>query len=75
MTCTCVAAQVHKRSFDVLLTSYEFVMGKHDRPRLSKVVWHHIIVDEGHRMKNAGCKLNMEMKFYKATSRLVLTGN
>ena len=28
----------------------------------------------GHRLKNAGCKLNLELKRYKAKHRLLLTG-
>ena len=28
----------------------------------------------GHRLKNAGCKLNVELKRYKAKHRLLLTG-
>ena len=63
-----------KASFNVLLTSYDFLMGKNDRPRLSKLKWEYIIVDEGHRLKNAGCKLNAEIKMYNTKSRLLLTG-
>lgn len=58
----------------MLLTTFEFLMGKHDRPRLSRLQWKHIVVDEGHRLKNAGCKLNAELKHYKAKCRLLLTG-
>ena len=64
-----------KADFDVLLTSYDFLMGKHDRPRLSKLRWEYIIVDEGHRLKNAGCKLNAEIKIYNTKNRLLLTGS
>ena len=63
-----------KASFDVLLTSYDFMMGKNDRPRLAKLTWEYIIIDEGHRLKNAGCKLNAEIKMYTTGSRLLLTG-
>ncbi|KAL3148844.1 hypothetical protein ABBQ32_001720 [Trebouxia sp. C0010 RCD-2024] len=63
-----------KARFDVLLTSYDFMMGKADRPRLAKLTWEYIIIDEGHRLKNAGCKLNAEIKMYSAHSRLLLTG-
>ncbi|KAL3133545.1 hypothetical protein ABBQ38_007396 [Trebouxia sp. C0009 RCD-2024] len=63
-----------KARFDVLLTSYDFMMGKADRPRLAKLTWDYIIIDEGHRLKNAGCKLNAEIKMYTAHSRLLLTG-
>ena len=64
-----------KASFHVLLTSYDFMMGKNDRPRLAKLAWEYIIIDEGHRLKNAGCKLNAEIKMYNAGSRLLLTGD
>lgn len=40
--------------FHVLLTSYEFLMGKMDRPRLCRVKWGHMIIDEGHRLKVRG---------------------
>ncbi|KAK9827652.1 hypothetical protein WJX81_004004 [Elliptochloris bilobata] len=64
----------HKVRFNVVLTTYEYLMGKHDVPRLSRIPWTHIIIDEGHRLKNAGCKLNMELRRYKAKHRLLLTG-
>ncbi|EFJ44876.1 hypothetical protein VOLCADRAFT_30537, partial [Volvox carteri f. nagariensis] len=53
---------------------YEFLMGRYDRPRLSRLRYCHIIVDEGHRLKNAGCKLNSELAHYRTSSRLLLTG-
>ncbi len=34
----------------------------------------YIIVDEGHRLKNTGCKLNRELKAYRTQHRLLLTG-
>eukprot|EP00198_Chlamydomonas_reinhardtii_P014216 XP_001703553.1 SWI2/SNF2-like protein [Chlamydomonas reinhardtii] len=66
--------QPHHQPFQVLLTSYDFLMGKYDRPRLARIKYSHIIVDEGHRLKNAGCKLNAELQHYRADSRLLLTG-
>ena len=63
-----------KARFEVLLTSYDFMMGKNDRPRLAKLTWEYIIIDEGHRLKNAACKLNAEVKMYTTRSRLLLTG-
>lgn len=62
------------RKFNVLLTTYEYLMNKHDKPKLSKVQWHYIIIDEGHRIKNASCKLNADLKHYSSTHRLLLTG-
>ncbi|KAJ8442624.1 hypothetical protein Cgig2_008400 [Carnegiea gigantea] len=64
---------VHQK-FNVLLTTYEYLMNKHDRPKLSKIHWHYIIIDEGHRIKNASCKLNADLKHYHSTHRLLLTG-
>ncbi len=76
LTCPlCEQVAGRKASFNVLLTSYDFMMGKNDRPRLAKLAWEYIIIDEGHRLKNAGCKLNAEIKMYNAGSRLLLTGN
>lgn len=64
---------IHQK-FNVLLTTYEYLMNKHDRPKLSKIHWHYIIIDEGHRIKNASCKLNADLKHYHSTHRLLLTG-
>ncbi len=76
LTCPlCMQIAGRKTSFNVLLTSYDFMMGKNDRPRLAKLAWEYIIIDEGHRLKNAGCKLNAEIKMYNAGSRLLLTGD
>ncbi|KAG1334177.1 chromatin structure-remodeling complex protein SYD-like [Cocos nucifera] len=62
------------QKFNVLLTTYEFLMNKHDRPKLSKIHWHYIIIDEGHRIKNASCKLNADLRHYQSSHRLLLTG-
>ncbi|KAM5440094.1 transcriptional regulator [Microsporum canis] len=60
-------------NFQVLLTTYEFIIK--DRPILSKVKWLHMIVDEGHRMKNAGSKLSFTLtNYYQSRYRLILTG-
>lgn len=49
-------------------------MNKHDRPKLCKIHWHYIIIDEGHRIKNASCKLNADLRNYQSSHRLLLTG-
>ncbi|XP_010247117.1 PREDICTED: chromatin structure-remodeling complex protein SYD isoform X2 [Nelumbo nucifera] len=64
---------VHQK-FNVLLTTYEYLMNKHDRPKLSKIQWHYIIIDEGHRIKNASCKLNADLRHYQSYHKLLLTG-
>ncbi|KAI5184932.1 ATP-dependent helicase STH1/SNF2 [Nematocida homosporus] len=59
--------------FNVLLTTFEYVI--RDRAFLSKISWLYTIVDEGHRMKNAGSKLCTVMNtYYKSKFRLLLTG-
>jgi ATP-dependent helicase STH1/SNF2 len=67
------AQQIRYGQFQVLLTTYEFVIK--DRPLLSKVKWLHMIVDEGHRMKNANSKLSSTItQYYHTRFRLILTG-
>ena len=67
------ASQLRSGSFQVLLTTYEFIIK--DRPVLSKVKWLHMIVDEGHRMKNAGSKLSSTItNYYTSRFRIILTG-
>ena len=66
-------AQLRSENFQVLLTTYEFIIK--DRPVLSKVKWLHMIVDEGHRMKNAGSKLSTTItNYYTTRFRIILTG-
>ena len=65
--------QIRWGNFQVLLTTYEYIIK--DRPVLSKVKWVHMIVDEGHRMKNANSKLsNTLTQYYTTRYRLILTG-
>ena len=65
---------VPQYTFHVALTSYEYLMGALDRPRLASIPWSYIVIDEGHRLKNSGCKLNAELAHYRAANRLLLTG-
>ncbi|KAK7709069.1 transcriptional regulator [Botryosphaeria dothidea] len=65
--------QIRWGQFQVLLTTYEFIIK--DRPILSKIKWLHMIVDEGHRMKNANSKLSSTItQYYTTRYRLILTG-
>ncbi|KAK4501861.1 hypothetical protein PRZ48_007670 [Zasmidium cellare] len=65
--------QIRYGNFQVLLTTYEFIIK--DRPILSKIKWLHMIVDEGHRMKNAQSKLSSTIStYYHTRYRLILTG-
>jgi len=66
-------SQIRYGNFQVLLTTYEYIIK--DRPVLSKIKWIHMIIDEGHRMKNASSKLSATLTQYYATRyRLILTG-
>ena len=59
--------------FKVIITTYEYVMK--DKYALNKVFWQYIIVDEGHRMKNAKSKFTQTLGTqFKSACRLLLTG-
>lgn len=65
--------RIRTEKFQVLLTTYEYIIK--DRPVLSKIKWVHMIIDEGHRMKNAQSKLSSTLSSYYSTRyRLILTG-
>ncbi|EXJ80412.1 hypothetical protein A1O1_08557 [Capronia coronata CBS 617.96] len=65
--------RIRQGNFQVLLTTYEYIIK--DRPVLSKIKWVHMIVDEGHRMKNAESKLSSTLtQYYTTRYRLILTG-
>jgi ATP-dependent helicase STH1/SNF2 len=59
--------------FNVLLTTYEYIMK--DTAFMSKIDWEYIIVDEGHRMKNAESKFSMALSNKVPSKfRLLITG-
>jgi ATP-dependent helicase STH1/SNF2 len=65
--------KIRQGKFQVLLTTYEYIIK--DRPILSKIKWFHMIIDEGHRMKNSNSKLTVTIQQYYSTRfRLILTG-
>ncbi|MDA4131913.1 MAG: SNF2-related protein, partial [Thaumarchaeota archaeon] len=65
--------KIRQGRFQVLLTTYEYIIK--DRPILSKIKWFHMIIDEGHRMKNANSKLSATIQQYYSTRfRVILTG-
>ncbi|ORZ00685.1 SNF2 family N-terminal domain-domain-containing protein [Syncephalastrum racemosum] len=64
---------IRRGEFQVLLTTFEYII--RDRPVLSKVKWLHMIIDEGHRMKNTNSKLVLILRqYYHTRYRLILTG-
>jgi len=61
------------RKFNVLISTYEYIMK--DKHMLNKFHWSYIIVDEGHRMKNAKSKFAQILgQQYQSDHRLLLTG-
>jgi ATP-dependent helicase STH1/SNF2 len=62
-----------KEPFNVLLTTYEYII--RDKSSLARIKWVHMIIDEGHRMKNANSKLSVTlMQYYSSRYRIILTG-
>lgn len=65
--------EVEPGHFNLLLTTYEYIMK--DKSLLRKHVWQYIIVDEGHRMKNAQSKFAQTLgAAYQSKHRILLTG-
>ncbi len=59
--------------FNVVITTYEYIMK--DKYSLNKVFWQYIIVDEGHRMKNAKSKFTQTLGTqFNSVNRILLTG-
>jgi len=61
-----------KQAMTTFVTTYNLAMN--DAKVLSRVPWKYIVVDEGHRLKNTNCKLMAELKTYRCSNRLLLTG-
>jgi SNF2 family DNA or RNA helicase len=65
--------EVESGHFNVLLTTYEYIMK--DKALLKRLQWEYIIVDEGHRMKNAQSKFAQILGTqYVSKHRVLLTG-
>jgi len=58
--------------FPVVITSFEIAMI--DRPFLERFTWKFMVLDEGHRIKNRGCRLVRELKAIPCVTRLLLSG-
>ncbi|GMM38334.1 RSC chromatin remodeling complex ATPase subunit [Saccharomycopsis crataegensis] len=68
-----LAHDVRRGDFQILLTTYEYIIK--DKSLLSKIRWAHMIIDEGHRMKNSQSKLSFTLTtYYHTKNRLILTG-
>ncbi|KAF9808693.1 hypothetical protein IEO21_07780 [Rhodonia placenta] len=66
-------SEIRSGNFQVLLTTYEYIIK--DRVHLARLKWVHMIIDEGHRMKNTQSKLAQTLtQHYHSRYRLILTG-
>ncbi|KAJ4965527.1 hypothetical protein NE237_017376 [Protea cynaroides] len=60
-------------NFPVIITSYEVALN--DAKKVFRHYnWKYLIVDEGHRLKNANCKLLKELNIVPVENKLLLTG-
>lgn len=58
--------------FDVVITSFELVI--REKNALQRFAWHHVIVDEAHRIKNEESMLAKIMRILFSRYRLLITG-
>lgn len=61
-----------KVRFNVLLTTYEFILA--DAAFLSQLKWQFLGVDEAHRLKNRESQLYQKLVDFNVPSRLLITG-
>jgi ATP-dependent DNA helicase len=61
-----------EKKFPLVVTSYELAMN--DRKYLARFTWRLLAVDEGHRLKNAACRLLRALHSLPSEQRLLLTG-
>ncbi|KAL8128899.1 hypothetical protein V2J09_018054 [Rumex salicifolius] len=59
--------------FPIVITSYEVALND-AKKYLRHYSWKYIVVDEGHRLKNANCKLLKHLKLLPCENKLLLTG-
>jgi SNF2 family DNA or RNA helicase len=65
--------QVRAGHFNVLLTTYEYII--RDKKFLRRMDWEVVIIDEGHRMKNSQSKFAVTLSSqYTTKFRVLLTG-
>lgn len=68
-----LTVQLRSGQYQVVLTTYEYII--REKASLSRLKWVHMIIDEGHRMKNTQSKLSQTLtQFYSTKYRIILTG-
>lgn len=67
------SARIKSGQFQVVITTFEYII--REKALLGKIKWVHMIIDEGHRMKNTQSKLSQTLtQHYTSRYRLILTG-
>ncbi|KAK9834176.1 hypothetical protein WJX81_005712 [Elliptochloris bilobata] len=66
------AEHIKPGGFNTLITHYDLAL--RDRSALRKVQWEVLMVDEGHRLKNAASRLAEALRGYSFRHRVLLTG-
>jgi len=57
---------------DLVITT--FATAQRDEDTLSRIFWHHVVLDEAQNIKNPGAKQTKTVKMLKAEHRIALTG-
>jgi SWI/SNF-related matrix-associated actin-dependent regulator of chromatin subfamily A member 5 len=60
--------------YDVIITTYEVIRCKFWSYRFSRILWHSLVLDEGHRIKNELTEAAHTCSLLRARFRLILTG-
>jgi len=61
------------QDYDVCVTTYEMLISE-THTMCSMIFWHYVILDEGHRIKNAESKLSKAANKIRRVASIVLTG-
>jgi len=61
-----------QRRWGVCLTTYGLIVSSHEH--LGEITWDYIILDEGHKIKNAGTKTSKNLREIPAKYHFILTG-
>ncbi|KAL8272431.1 hypothetical protein Esti_003721 [Eimeria stiedai] len=64
--------QLKQVDFNVCITTFDLAI--REKNALASLRWKHLVVDEGHRMKNSKSKFHSCVSSFSASHRLLLTG-